>query len=329
MKEAVQKRCELLVQNKNLIQKGFMLENSLLQTVAGVAFAERDKEVDVEYLKECRKILRDKQGILSYFRGNNELIVSVKMALSSDPEKYIAELIEVYDKFQKGKFLGSSYRALAAMSICDAGKFSEADAIIEKTNALLEGMRKVHPFITSDEDTGLAVMLAMTDKSVDAILTELEESYQYIKKSFSFRENAAYSLTQVLTIYDGNYEEKRDKILDIYNGLKAAGVKYGKDHELATLGTLINVDMNTEDLVAEIVDAAKYFDGQKGFGVLSMSKQTKLMLGAMIVSGVYTKETQTADASVTSGAIATVIAEQAAIFVAIMACSAATINSSN
>ncbi len=331
MKDTIQKRCELLVENRNIIHEGFKLENSLLKAVAGAAFAEKEKKVDVEYLKECRKILRDKQGALSYFRGNNELIVSTRMALSSDPEKYIDELVEVYNKFQKGKFFGSTYRVLAAMSICDVGKFSEADAIIEKTNAIMTGMKKNHPFITSDEDTSFAVLLAMTEKDVEEILTELEDAYQYIKKSFSLHENAAYSLTQVLTVYDGNYEDKRDKVLEIYNAFKAAGLKYGKEHELASLGTLININRSAEELVSEIAEAAEFFNGKKGFGMLDMSRQTKLMLGAMVISSVYSEENSVTDASVTSGALAMIIAEQTAMLVAIMiaSTSAATASSSH
>ncbi|SEL85519.1 Protein of unknown function [Butyrivibrio sp. ob235] len=331
MKNSVQKRCELLVENRNLIQEGFMLENSLLKAVAAAAFAEKEKTVDVDYLKECRSILRDKQGALSSFRGNNELIVSTKMALGSDPEKYIDEVIEVYKKFQKGKCFGSTFRVLAAMSICDAGKFSEADAIIEKTNNLLEGMRKKHPFIATDEDTSFAVLLAMTEKSVEEILTELEEAFGYIKKSFSFHDNAAYSLTQVLTIFDGSYEDKRDKVLEIYNAFKAAGLKYGKEYELASLGTLININLSTGELVSEVAEAAKFFDGKKGFGMLDMNKQTKLMLGAMVVSGAYSEKSTVTDASVTSGAISMIIAEQTAMLVAIMiaSSSAAASSSSN
>ncbi|WP_022762791.1 DUF4003 family protein [Butyrivibrio sp. AD3002] len=331
MKNIVQKRCELLVENRNLIQEGFMLENSLLKAVAAAAFAEKEKTVDVDYLKECRSLLRDKQGALSSFRGNNELIVSTKMALGSDPEKYIDEVIEVYKKFQKGKCFGSTFRVLAAMSICDAGKFSEADAIIEKTNNLLEGMRKKHPFIATDEDTSFAVLLAMTEKSVEEILTELEEAFGYIKKSFSFHDNAAYSLTQVLTIFDGSYEDKRDKVLEIYNAFKAAGLKYGKEYELASLGTLININLSTGELVSEVAEAAKFFDGKKGFGMLDMNKQTKLMLGAMVVSGAYSEKSTVTDASVTSGAISMIIAEQTAMLVAIMiaSSSAAASSSSN
>ncbi len=65
--------------------------------------------------------------------------------------------------------------------------------------------------------------------------------------------------------------------------------------------------------------------------MLDMSRQTKLMLGAMVISSVYSEENSVTDASVTSGALAMIIAEQTAMLVAIMiaSTSAATASSSH
>ena len=136
MKDRIQRRSELLIENRNLLHKDFLLENSLITVIAGAAFAGRDKTADPELVKECRNLLRQRKGMFSDLRGNNELMISAKMAVSGSPEQYLDNLVEVYDKFQKGKFFGSSYRVLAAATICDAGRANDADAIIEKTNEI-------------------------------------------------------------------------------------------------------------------------------------------------------------------------------------------------
>lgn len=330
MKTTVQRRCELLVENRQLVSKASVLECSLLRAVAAASYTEKDMSTDVDQLKDCIKLLRKKQGAFSYLRGNTMLIIASRMALSGNPEGYLDDVIAVYKVFQKGKFFGSYYRVLASMSICDAGRSAQAEEIIEKTNALLKEMSKSHPWLTNEEDTSFAVLLAMTDKSIDEILTELEESYQYIKKNFSFHDNAAYSLSQVLTTLDGSYDQKGDKALEIYNAFKEAGSKYGKNYELASIGALVNTDMNTEDLVSEVIDVAEFLKGKKGFGALEMDRYTRLMLGTMIVSGIYSNEKASLSASVTSGALATVIAEQLCMYVAIMAASTSVaVSSSN
>lgn len=330
MKTTVQRRCELLVENRQLVSKASVLESSLLRAVSAASYTEKDMSADVDQLKDCIKLLKKKQSAFSYLRGNTMLIIASRMALSGNPEGYLDDVIEVYKVFQKGKFFGSYYRVLASMSICDAGRSAQAEEIIEKTNALLKEMSKSHPWLTNEEDTSFAVLLAMTDKSIDEILTELEGSYQYIKKNFSFHDNAAYSLSQVLTTLDGSYDQKGDKALEIYNAFKEAGSKYGKNYELASIGALVNTDMNTEDLVSEVIEVAEFLKGKKGFGALEMDRYTRLMLGTMIVSGIYSNEKASLSASVTSGALATVIAEQLCMYVAIMAASTSVaISSSN
>lgn len=323
MKDTIRRKCDLLAENRELIQKTFFLENGLMNTVAAAAYTEKEQTVDTDYLKECHKILTKKQSLLSEFRGSREVMVTAKMALSGNPEGYIEDVVAVYKKLQSGKFWDSPYKAIAAMVIVDAGKTNEADAIIAKTNELMEGMKKDHPFLTSDEDTSFAVLLAMTDKSVESILTELEESFQYIKKDFSFHQNAAYSLSQILTTYPGDAQSKKDKALELLKAFEAAGTKYGKDYELASIGSLVDIKMNTNELVDEIVEIADYLKENKGFGSLSMSNASRLLFGNLLVSQVYASDDNKAEASVVTGTVARVVAEETAMFVAIMAAASA------
>jgi hypothetical protein len=329
MNEKIQRRSELLIENRNLMHNAFRLENGLVTVVSGSAFMEKDKNADPELVKECRDLLRQRKGVFSDMRGNNELLISTKMAVSGSPERYLDDIIEVYDNLQQGKFFGSSFRVLAASIICDAGKANEAGAIIEKTNEILKGMKAAHPFLTSDEDTGFAVLLAMTDKSVETILAELEESYRTLKADFSFHDNAVYSLAQVLTAYEGDSKEKSKKALEFFEAFKDAGHKYGKDYELPSLGVLVNLGDNIGEIVADVIEVAESFKGAKGFGVLDMSKQTKLMLGAMIVSGVYGEENHVVNASVEGSALAMLIAQEAAMVAIMCAASASAVSSSS
>lgn len=329
MNEVIQKRSDILVENWKLIRKGFFGEDSLFVTIAAASYADKDKTVDVEYLKDCKKLLKDRSGFFSGLRGNSEFILATRMALSGNPEKYLDDVKAVYEKFQKGKFFDSAYRVLAAMTICDAGRQAEADAIIEKTDVLLKSMNREHPFLTSDEDTGLVVLLALTDRSTEDILAELEESYKQLKKGFSFHDNAVYSLAQVLTSYEGNVEEKSTKALELFDEFKKQGAKYGKEYELASIGVLHNLNVNKEALVSEVIEVSDYLKGNKGFGTFSMSQSIRLMFAATLVSGAYSAEDRTGKTTSATSAIARVVAEQTATFVAIMAASAAVTSSSS
>jgi hypothetical protein len=324
----VKKRSDYLIENRQLIHKDFSGENSLFVTIAAASYADKDKTVDVETLKDCRKLLEDRNGFFSGLRGNSGLILATRMALSGNPEKYLEDVRAVYEKFQKGKFFDSAYRVLAAMTICDAGRQTDADAIIEKTDALLKSMNSEHPFLTSDEDTGLVVLLALSDRRTEDILTELEESYKQLKKGITFHDNVVYSLAQVLTSYEGKTGEKSAKALDILNEFTNQGSKYGKDYELASIGVLHNLDISKETLVSEIIEVADYLKGNEGFDESSMSQAIRLMFATTLVSGAYSAEDQSGKATSATGTTARVVAEQTAMFVAIMA-SLATLNSSS
>lgn len=329
MTSNVQTRCDLLVENRNAISKGFLIENSLIKIVTALIFAQDGEVVDVDHLKECRDILRKKQGMFSDLRSNNELVVSAKMAKQGDPEGYLEDIIRIYKMLHEGKVIGSSYQVLAALSICDAGKVSEAEEIVNKTKEIMKGMKAAHPFLTNDEDTCFAVLLAMTKKDTAEILDELEETYKDLKKNFAFHDNAVYSLAQVLTVFEGNSLEKSKKAMDIFNAFKDEGVNYGKNQELASIGSFIHSNMENHELVREIIDTHDFLKNQKGFGMLDAGKTTRLMIAGLLVTTSNNAANITANAAVIEGAIATVIAEETAMMLAMVAIVSGTISSSS
>ena len=330
MRDTTAQKCELFTENRNVIHKASFLEDGMLTAVAGALYAENDKKADPDFYKECKKVLRSKEGIFSVLRGHNETVIAARMAISGDPDGYLEKLEKANELINQGKFFESEYRALAAMAIVESDKVSEAEEVVEKTYELIKEMKKKHPFLTSDEDTSFVVLLAMTGRDNEDILSELEENFQTLKAKFTFHDNSVYSLAQVVTAFEGNASEKCEKVLALYDAFKELGVKYGKSYELASLGTLLDVDMSSSELAAEVIDVADFLKGKKGFGMLDMSKQTRLMFGTMIVSSCYSKNGN-AGASVVGGTIASIIAEQIAMMITIMiiASSSSMANSSN
>ncbi len=329
MNEQIKQRCDLLVENRQEIGKASLFQEDLIRTVAAYAFVDKDKKVDSERLKECLKLIKKKQGLFSEFRGTEELIVASKMALSDDPEKYLDDAIKVYKQFQKGKFFDSAYRLLATMSICDAGKTDEAERIIAESEDTLKKVSDKHPFVSSESNICFAVLLAIMEHDTASLLEEIEISYKELKKTFY--DNAAYSLAQILLAYKGSAEVKCAKVFELFNALREKKARYGKGQEIAILGTMVNIPVNSESLVNEIIETEEYLKGQKGFKMLDMSTETRLMLAGMIVSGVYTKDELNKNSAFLGGTVAMVIAEQIVMLIIIMSATtaAAAASSSN
>ncbi len=319
MDSKLQEKCDLIVKNRELVGKAFLLESGMIYTVAALSYAEKGIAVDIDKIKKCQSLLKSKQGFFSELRGNNEIIVSTKMALSDDPEKYVDDLFTIYKKFQKGKIFDSPHRVAAAITICDTHNESQADSIIAKTNEILKGMNKAHPFLTSDDDTAYAVLLALTNKSTEDILEELQNSFQILKKDFVLNNNSVYTLCQALTIYGGNYEQKCQKAMEIYKTFAKKGHKYGKGSELAAIGFLTSINRNVDELVSEIIEVSEYLKTQKGFKTLDIGKETRLMIASMISTVAASKDFVQTDASILSETISLLITAEAALLVAFSA----------
>ena len=322
MNFAVREKCDLLLQNRNELTKVFKFENNMMGIVASQIYVDAGRRVEPARLKECKKMLEKNTGILSSFRSTAKMIVISKMAVSDNPQQYLATLKNVYSKMTKGVFADSGYLIQASILICDAGRADEADSIIAKYRVLYKKMSKKHPMLTSSEDISYAVLLAMTDKDVDTIISQIEECFHYLKKEkkINVGANEIQGVAEVLALANGDLREKCDKVALIYETFKKQGVKYGKYYnQFASLGTLTDIEIDTEELVNEIIETSNYLKHEKGFGGFSMDGKMRLVFAVMLVGGVYTRNSEVTNNSIITSTVALVVAEQIAVMICIMA----------
>ncbi len=329
MKEFIKERCDLMIRDKQIINKNFLCEFDIMEIVGSLILSGEGMEVDKEKLKECKKILSKNVSCFSCIRGIGRTLTICKMAISDDPQKYIDDLEMVYKKIMKGRFFNGEYMVLAASNVCDNGKVSEADRLTEKFNEIDDRMKKEHPILTGAEDWSLAMLLAMSDKSVDSIINEMEEGYRYMRDmKFRATSNGLQALTQVLSLMGGGMESKCDKVIRLSDKFREKGVRYGKEYEVAALGTLTDIDADEETLVSEIIETAEYLRKAKGFGVWHLDKKTRIMFATLIVAESYEKNHITSSirpqietGAITSAAAVSVAAAITMILIVCVCCS--------
>ncbi len=327
MNETIKNKCDLLTGNRDKMARHFKWNYSLMNLSAALVFTSAGKEPDVDRLEECAKILKKNASMFSSMRSQMETIVISKLSLADDPQQYMSDLKIVYDKLTKGSFFESAYMVQAAISILDAGKIDQVDEIIARYKDMYKKMEKEHPFLTSSEDIVFSVLLAMTEKDVDVIVSEMETCYDYLKKEKKIKVggNEIQGLSEILVLSDGDMIEKCDRAMMLYNKFAERGTKYGKDYgEFASLGALVGIDMDAEALVDEIIETAEYLKDHKGFGGFSMDKKQRLMFAAMLVGDAYSSDSTLASSSFISSTVAMVIAEEVAMMVCIMAATTTT-----
>ena len=209
--------------------------------------------------------------------------------------------------------------ALAATLICDLGRQDEAEDLIAKAEQIKRLMNKDHPVLTSSEDTSFIMFLALTDKSVETIISDIREAYDYLKKTCKIKASAdaVQGVSEVLAISYGDTKEKCDKVVRLFNTFSEKGAKFGTDSDFIVLGSLINVNIDTDTLVNDVLDAEARLKDLKGFKDSEMDRKKRMMYASMLVAEVYGMQSAVIGNSIISNALATVIAKQVATAVSI------------
>ena len=332
MREIIKNKVDLLVTNKAKIEKEFKWGYALMNIAAALVFTGAQKEVDIERLKECKKILKKNTGTFSSFQGNSEAVTVSKMALADDPEQYIKDVKAIYEIINKKHTFDNPYLIQGAICIYEAGRMNEAEAIYEKFTKLYKKMDKKHPILTSSEDIVYVILLAMTDKDVDTIFNEIEECYTYLKKEVKIKvgNNELQGLGEILALTDGDIREKSDKVVNLYNTVLEHGVKWGKEHnEFGSLGTLIDLNVDNDALIDEIVEVSEYLKDSKGFSGWTLDKKQRLMFSAMLVGDSYSENGSLMGSSAVNSTVAMVIAEEVALMMCLMVCTTAATTANN
>lgn len=326
MNSELEKKLELFVENKQMLEKAFTFEYGLNHLISSLLLTGNDKIADIEKIKESRKILATKASVFSSLRDNMEMVVITKMSLANNPEGYIDDVLEVYNKILGKRVIEYYSFILAAMTIVDLGKKSDADRIIAKSWDILARMKKEHPILADEYDITFTILLAMTDKDIDTIISEMEQCYTYIKKTLkiSADSNSIQSLCELIILSEGDLTEKCDKAAVIFDAFKERKMKYGSYYEFASIGALIGLDVPTGELVDTIIEVAEEMKKNKGFGSLSLENRTRLMFAAMLVTeNISEKKDPIYEYAVNgvavNSSIAMIVAEEMAALICVLA----------
>jgi len=324
MKDSLNNKCRLFIENRDVFKAAFPMENSYLYPVCASFFADRGKVASVERLKEMRTLLKSRVNVFSNFRSSAELSVIAMLALEDDPEGRIDSAIEVYAGL-KEHFFSSEYLPVAAMIIAGDVERERYSEICARTRRIYDLMRAKHPMLTSSEDSVFTAMLALSEKSDEEIAEETERCYLTLKEHFYDR-NAVQSLSFVLALSEDGMRTSSDKCRDtvrLFDSLKEKRYKYGTGYELATLGILAMLPCGEDETVCDIIDTYDFLKTQKGYGFFGVGRAQTLMHASMIVSSEHLGGSSAMVGASVGSTLSLIAAQQAATCAAIAASVAA------
>lgn len=326
MNESMLNNCNQLIANRNQVKSVFAGDGGLVHLCCAGIYSSKGLTVNEALLKESKDLIKKKAGAFSNFAGTARAPIAAMMATSGNPEQTLENGLQAYDVLKK-EFWSSTYLPLAAMIIAQRADTYQYEEIARRTRAIFDRMKAEHPFLTSSEDSAFCALMALSEKSDEDLINDMEECYQILKPNF-FSSNAVQSLSHVLALCDGTAAEKCDRTMELFEKLKAAGKKYGTEYELSTLGVLAMSGADLDDIVAEMIEIDHWLSKQKGFGAWSgITSKQRLMYAGILAQKDYINENNMQTAAVGS-TIALIVAQEAAMFAVITASTVAAASSS-
>ena len=310
MKPELEQLCQEYIANRDAVQKAFRWDNGALFSVCANIFCACGKTADPERLKECRKIIKGHTGFRSKFRSKKvRSILAGMLSLAENPEERMNLANDTF-LLLKRQFKKTEYLVLTAFLLSDLTDRALTDETVSRGKEIYSLMNRKHRILTDKTDSIFAMLMAFSGKPAEDLTEESETCYQALKKKFSG--GGAQTAAQILSMADGTPEDKVQRVTDLYEALREAGIKYGRSAELAPLAALSLADTPLTALTEEIRDVDEFLKTRKGFeGSKDEDQAQRAMYAVMIVSDQYANTDQV-NITVMTNTIDMLIAKQQA-----------------
>ena len=285
MKPELERLCAAYIANRDEIRKAFRWEDNAVHSVCANVFCACGGKADADRLKACRKVIKKHTRPFSRFRGKVRTFLSCMLSLGNDPDERMT-LANDYYRLLRQEFKGTEYLVLAAFLLTELTENRLTEEQVARGKEIFRLMNSRHRFLTNNTDSVFAMLLAYSEKSGDELVCEMESCYKLLKTRFSGNGDMQ-TVSQVLSMASGTPEEKAQRVIDLYDALLEADVRYGRSSEMAPLAALSLADTPVSVLVEEIKSAYEFLAAGKEYGSKDTDKEQCAMHAVMIVSDQY------------------------------------------
>ncbi len=330
MNTELKAKVDLMADNFHELKNQFRWESHLIQHFGAMICATREAKVNTEHIREVKAYIKAQTSWVSYFRGHNEMIISMLLANETGYEQIFERANRVYEDLKNAGFYRGTYLPLAAITIAKSTEPSSYPAVYERMDLIYQNMKKNHFWLTSQDDYVLASVLAASELDVERTSVEMEKCYQILNQAGLYKSNELQSLSHVLSMGEESAERKCDKAIRIQQRLKSSPCKL-KYQGLVSLGVLALVSDEPERIAEEVIEVYEYLYNTDGYGFWGIDSNLRGILAASIVSDFYADQIggNLIESTVANSITAIIIAQQTAMIAAAAASSAAAAGAAN
>ena len=285
MNTELTKACQCFIDNYRIISGIFKQGYSLIYPVCSDIFCTKGKKADEKLLNDCARMILDRSQIFGEFHGIMYAPVASIIAASDDAEKFVSRMEKVHGILRK-YFQPSNYLVLTAALMAENSDDKDMDKNIDRAKRIYDLMAKKHPFLTSNEDIVFATYLALSPRSDDELIDDMEESFTILDK-FAVNDYIQ-TVTHILSLSPDKPKKKCKNFKDLYFRLCTDDMKFKRSFGLSVLAALSTIGHDNKKLAAEINEIADFLKKDKEYGAkLSSPVEDPLLHAAIILLAVY------------------------------------------
>ncbi len=282
MREDLLEKCERFIRNAEVMKASFGWNSGLINMCGAASVTFDGIEINIIRLKQISELYKRMTGSSSYFSSMFKPILCSTVYLAYDPGIMLKKITDIYRMFNV-VFHGSQFLPQASAIIAQAGNPNYYKWLTERTKAIYERVKVFHPFITNYADVIYCSMLALSTKSDDEIIDDVNICSRMLR-SMSFSPNVLQSVSFILALCDGSTEFRAQQISSLYSELKKIKCKFGSKYELAALAALSSSQRPAEEIAIDISDADNWLSQQRFFNFFSMLSKSQRRLFAGMLS---------------------------------------------
>lgn len=284
----LEERCKRQVENEKALRRLSTMDSEESIKLGSLLYNALDITADDDKIYECRQILQSKSGFFSNLRGALQSLILLKMTLADDPEEYIDNIIDTYNKLTKDNDMYGLFSVLTSVIIYEQHGDKNVDDVISQVLEMFAEVIKINPELSHESDMAYIALMLLSGKADISIEQEKEQIFKALIEKFNMSADAAQSTTLVLITGSKPTNEKIEIFMGLYDALKAKGHATSKKRCASIYGAFIDIDASQDEIVSEICDVDLFLKSQPGYGALSIGSDFRRVIAATLVLQYYT-----------------------------------------
>ncbi len=281
MKRNLQEKCYLQADNTLCIRKNFKWDYSWLHTVTATALMLNGAVANETEMKRLASTIKKKAGLFSDLNNYLRLPAIAKMYVSDNPEKYINNVLGVYDSIP-GNRLASLSRMTAAMILSEYAEGDRLMQLANRTSEIFELMKKEHSVLTDSSLIPSAAFLAVSTSDSEGAVQRVEEGFNLLVDYFG-KKRTTYRLAALVSLSEGILESICAQVIEIHKTLKLCGHAIGKGSEMIPIGALAGHGSDSRSIAEAIIEVETFLADQKGYSNFALGEKSRLSLACLTV----------------------------------------------